>query len=601
MIKKKDTDNAGRLIRRIKKDAVGISAVLIVSLILGMTPDVSFAALTDLVDSYSDLFKTGNEMTPQDASATDENAGQTIQDGEQTEQDGEQTEQNGDEEEVDPNDGQTTQNGDEEEVNPDDEQTMQNGNEEEVNPDDNQTTQNGEETDSEPEEEPDSPYIPLEPDIQSNDDFVKFYASCPDYIVDLSATTSIKPNIRNANKKYTIKGATSDNTKVAKVGKDGKVTLVGAGDATITLKLLSQDNEPYYLTFCITATGKITSSSTGTSKVNNKINISKASFKLAYTSVGYCGKKRTPTVTVTYAKKTLKNNTDYTVSYSSNINVGKAVVTIKGKGSYTGQKKLTFIIKPLSIAKAKVTLSQSSISYNGKNMKPFIKQIVVGGTKLNSTNYSVTYSKDTRKPGIKNLIIKGRGNYTGTIKKNYVIKPAKVSGVTKTSTINDIKIKWKKVSGVAGYEVYKFSAEKSKFVKVAITKSNSFTDKNLTTGTKCYYKVRTFIKSGNTTIYGDFSDVIQGITKPARVTIQFKLKGKNLTVMWKAIPGASGYEVYMSTGKQFSFVADTKKLKFIKNDLKRGNKYSFKIRSYVKDSKGKKVYSDFGTTKSIKI
>ena len=123
MRKKKDTDNAGRLIRRIKKDAVGISAVLIVSLILGMTPDVSFAALTDLVDSYSALFKTGDEMPPQDASATDENAGQTIQDGEQTEQ-----------------------NGDEEEVNPDDEQTMQNGNEEEVNPDDGQTTQNGEET-----------------------------------------------------------------------------------------------------------------------------------------------------------------------------------------------------------------------------------------------------------------------------------------------------------------------------------------------------------------------------------------------------------------------------------------------------------------------
>ena len=417
----------------------------------------------------------------------------------------------------------------------------------------------------------------------------------------MSATTSIQPNIRNANKKYTIKGATSDNTKVAKVGKDGKVTLVGAGDATITLKLLSQDNEPYYLTFCITATGKIPSSSTGTSKVNNKINISKASFKLAYTSVSYCGKKRTPTVTVTYAKKTLKNNTDYTVSYSSNINAGKAVVTIKGKGSYTGQKKLTFTIKPLSIAKVKVAFSKASFSYNGKDNKPHIKQIMLGTKRINSRDYTVIYSKDTRKPGVKYILIRGRGNYTGIIKKNYIIKPAKISGIKKSSTTNDIKIQWKKINGVAGYEVYKYFPGKSKFVKVATTKSNSFFEKKLKTGTKYYYKIRSYIKTGNKKIYGDFSEVVQEITKPIRVTTHFKIKGKNVTVMWKEISGTSGYEVYMSTGKKFSLVADTRLLQFVMKGLKRDVKYSFNVRSYVKDSKGKKVYSEFGTTKSIKL
>lgn len=59
----------------------------------------------------------------------------------------------------------------------------------------------------------------------------------------------------------------------------------------------------------------------------------------------YTGKAVTPAVTVKYGSTTLKSGTDYTLTWSNNVNVGtKAKVTITGKGNYTGSVAKTFSI-----------------------------------------------------------------------------------------------------------------------------------------------------------------------------------------------------------------------------------------------------------------
>ncbi|KIR01572.1 beta-1,4-endoglucanase V [Lachnospiraceae bacterium TWA4] len=70
--------------------------------------------------------------------------------------------------------------------------------------------------------------------------------------------------------------------------------------------------------------------------------------KVTLSKVGnksYTGKEIKPSVKATYKGKTLKNGTDYTISYSKNKNVGTAIITLKGKGNYKGSKKITFKIK----------------------------------------------------------------------------------------------------------------------------------------------------------------------------------------------------------------------------------------------------------------
>lgn len=58
----------------------------------------------------------------------------------------------------------------------------------------------------------------------------------------------------------------------------------------------------------------------------------------------YSGKKKIPTPIVTDGKYTLKKGVDYTVTYSNNKNVGKAKITITGKGVYKGTLTAEFNI-----------------------------------------------------------------------------------------------------------------------------------------------------------------------------------------------------------------------------------------------------------------
>ena len=80
----------------------------------------------------------------------------------------------------------------------------------------------------------------------------------------------------------------------------------------------------------------------------------KATAKLS-ASVTYTGKKCTPAVTVTVGNKTLKKGTDYKVTYSNNVSVGKATVKISGIGDYNGTITKTFKINPKPVSLSSVT------------------------------------------------------------------------------------------------------------------------------------------------------------------------------------------------------------------------------------------------------
>ena len=64
----------------------------------------------------------------------------------------------------------------------------------------------------------------------------------------------------------------------------------------------------------------------------------------------YNGNAQEQNMTVTLKGRTLVAETDYEVVYASNKEVGKASVTIKGKGAYTGTIKKTFQIRKFDIA-----------------------------------------------------------------------------------------------------------------------------------------------------------------------------------------------------------------------------------------------------------
>lgn len=86
----------------------------------------------------------------------------------------------------------------------------------------------------------------------------------------------------------------------------------------------------------------------------------------------YSGKAYKPAVKITDLSNswdfyTLKAGRDYTVSYSGNVNVGKATVTIKGNGFFAGKVTKTFRIvpKPSSINKLKSGRRKLTVTMGG--------------------------------------------------------------------------------------------------------------------------------------------------------------------------------------------------------------------------------------------
>ena len=76
-------------------------------------------------------------------------------------------------------------------------------------------------------------------------------------------------------------------------------------------------------------------------------------------AVTYTGLAQTPAVTVKDRDKTLVSGTDYTVTYSGNLNAGTAKVTILGAGNYSGSVEKSFPIE-------KATLTIKSAAFADK-------------------------------------------------------------------------------------------------------------------------------------------------------------------------------------------------------------------------------------------
>jgi hypothetical protein len=145
--------------------------------------------------------------------------------------------------------------------------------------------------------------------------------------------------------------------------------------------------------------------------------------------------------------KTLKKNTDYTISYEKD---GKAVdsltsagtyqIVLKGQGKYTGENKLDIIVTsktPMSSIKVAV----NKMEYTGKAITSgVIKSVKSGKTELKEgTDYTVDYT-DTLNSGKGTLVIKSvsGSNYEGTKTVTFDIKgvgisKAKVSGIANIS------------------------------------------------------------------------------------------------------------------------------------------------------------------------
>lgn len=246
------------------------------------------------------------------------------------------------------------------------------------------------------------------------------------------------------------------------------------------------------------------------------VEISGCTVTLGQNSYVYDGSAKRPAVTVKNGSTVLKQGTDYSFSYSNNVNAGKAQVTITAKGSnYKGTKKVTFTITkaPNSITVPKTTIV---LNASGTAQKVSLGASAKAGTlKYTSSNSKVTAKGQVTLPknfsgSVKITIQTSDNSNYSSAKKEVTIKvPAAVSlKSVKNKAKGKALVKWKKVSGVTGYQIQyasKANFKNGKKVKVAGAAKDNNTLSKLGKKKTYYVRIRTYLTEGGKTYYGKWS------------------------------------------------------------------------------------------------
>ena len=155
----------------------------------------------------------------------------------------------------------------------------------------------------------------------------------------------------------------------------------------------------------------------------------------------YTGIKITPDVTIKDETKTLTKGEDYSLTYSNNINVGTAQITVEGIGNYEGTKNISFNIIPKDISETNISDIPDQI-YTGEEIKPNVV-IYNGSAKLvENQDYILEYTNNVEGE-IATISIRGRENFTGVATKSFkIIRQSTEKTIDiNTLTISDIEDK----------------------------------------------------------------------------------------------------------------------------------------------------------------
>lgn len=143
---------------------------------------------------------------------------------------------------------------------------------------------------------------------------------------------------------------------------------------------------------------------------NNNTITAPTSYVLSYVSpsvnsVIYNGGEQKPSVVVTDTAGQVKDASNYTITYSNNVNVGQATITVTGIGNCTGTVTATFTILPKGTKLSKVTAKKK------KALVKWKKQTA------QTTGYQIQYGRNAKFNGAKITTIKKNKTVSATLKK----------------------------------------------------------------------------------------------------------------------------------------------------------------------------------------
>ncbi len=160
---------------------------------------------------------------------------------------------------------------------------------------------------------------------------------------------------------------------------------------------------------------------------------------------------------------------------------------------------------------------------------------------------------------------------------------------------NSIKLTWAASSDATGYEIYRCQTSNGTFNKIATTANTYYTNAEISTGQRYYYKVRAIkdINSGLLKSNGEvnnlnslFTNVVDAkpiLDIPSNV--QAAPSGYNtIKITYSAVNNATAYEIYRSISKNgtYRLIKTTTSTTFYNTNLTTGFTYFYKVKAIRK-------------------
>ena len=200
---------------------------------------------------------------------------------------------------------------------------------------------------------------------------------------------------------------------------------------------------------------------------------------------------------------------------------------------------------------------------------------------VTATSYINTGAKDgvTYYYKVKAVNDSGESAYSNIVSgQNKAVTPKPAAPVVKighSATSGKPMLTWNAVSGAASYKVYRATAKNGAYSVINTTHALTYTNTGAALGTTYYYKVEALDASGKSM---GFSDVVEGKVAPVLAVGYSSVSGKP-QLTWKAVPGATEYQVYRSTQQNSGYtkINTTTATSYVNTGAKAGTTYYYKI------------------------
>ena len=290
------------------------------------------------------------------------------------------------------------------------------------------------------------------------------------------------------------------------------------------------------------------------------------------------------------------------------------VVAVDADNEYASSAKSDSVSKRCDLAKP-INVKASNVSSSGKPKVTWDK--VEGADKYyvyraigssgtyekvattSSTSYTHTGAKAGKLYYYKVVAVYANNENANSAKSDSVSKRCDLAKPTnvKISTVASSgkpKITWSKVDGADKYEVYRATSKNGTYTKYYTTSSTSYTNTSATAGYTYYYKVKA-IYTDNTNANSAYSSIVSMTCDCAKPSVSITRNGSGKPKLsWKAVDGASKYEIYRATSKNGTYEKyyTTTSTSYTNTSAKAGKTYYYKVKAICgRSSYGNSAYS----------